>query len=559
MTKRIFRSIFSVSAVILVISIGLIMGLLYGHFGDQLEKELKQEAVYLAIVVENDGVESLNRLSKTGERVTLIDEDGTVLYDNKADAGTMENHQDREEVQAAQKSGEGYASRTSATLGEKTVYYALRLENGQILRVSSTQYTIVRILGGLIQPILVMIFLMLILSLAAAFHSSRKIVEPLNKLNLDDPKMNDTYDEITPLLTRINKQQKTIREQLSEAKRQQEEFAIITNNMSEGLLVIDKQTEILSCNTSAVKLLGAKKAVTDQSVLTMNRSEPFRKAVEGVLKGKHMADFIELEDGVRQLIANPVLEDGKVTGAVLLLVDVTEKMQRESLRREFTANVSHELRTPLTSISGFAEIMQDGYVKPEDVKRVAGKIYDEAQRLITLVGDVMEISRLDEGITEYKKERVDLLDVVEDCKERLQEAADRKEIQVEVIGQSFVFETTKTILEEVVYNLLDNAIKYNKEQGKVTVRIFQKDGEFGFSVKDTGIGIPLIHQDRIFERFYRVDKARSRAAGGTGLGLSIVRDTVLQHGGAVTARRREPEGTCFEVSFAQWNGEEVGR
>ena len=549
MTKRIFCSIFSVSAVILVISIGLIMGLLYGHFGDQLEKELKQEAVYLAIAVENDGVESLNRLSKTGERVTLIDEDGTVLYDNKADAGTMENHQDREEVQAAQKSGEGYASRTSATLGEKTVYYALRLENGQILRVSSTQYTIVRILGGLIQPILVMIFLMLILSLAAAFHSSRKIVEPLNKLNLDDPKMNDTYDEITPLLTRINKQQKTIREQLSEAKRQQEEFAIITNNMSEGLLVIDKQTEILSCNTSAVKLLGAKKAVTDQSVLTMNRSEPFRKAVEGVLKGKHMADFIELEDGVRQLIANPVLEDGKVTGAVLLLVDVTEKMQRESLRREFTANVSHELRTPLTSISGFAEIMQDGYVKPEDVKRVAGKIYDEAQRLITLVGDVMEISRLEEGITEYKKERVDLLDVVEDCKERLQEAADRKEIQVEVIGQSFVFETTKTILEEVVYNLMDNAIKYNKEQGKVTVRIFQKDGEFGFSVKDTGIGIPLIHQDRIFERFYRVDKSRSKEIGGTGLGLSIVKHAAAYLGGELDIDSTEGEGTEINIKF----------
>ena len=549
MTKRIFRSIFSVSAVILVISIGLIMGLLYGHFEDQLEKELKQEAVYLAIAVENDGVESLNRLSKTGERVTLIDEDGTVLYDNKADAGTMENHQDREEVQAAQKSGEGYASRTSATLGEKTVYYALRLENGQILRVSSTQYTIVRILGGLIQPILLMIFLMLILSLAAAFHSSRKIVEPLNKLNLDDPKMNDTYDEITPLLTRINKQQKTIREQLSEAKRQQEEFAIITNNMSEGLLVIDKQTEILSCNTSAVKLLGAKKAVTDQSVLTMNRSEPFRKAVEGVLKGKHMADFIELEDGVRQLIANPVLEDGKVTGAVLLLVDVTEKMQRESLRREFTANVSHELRTPLTSISGFAEIMQDGYVKPEDVKRVAGKIYDEAQRLITLVGDVMEISRLDEGITEYKKERVDLLDVVEDCKERLQEAADRKEIQVEVIGQSFVFETTKTILEEVVYNLMDNAIKYNKEQGKVTVRIFQKDGEFGFSVKDTGIGIPLIHQDRIFERFYRVDKSRSKEIGGTGLGLSIVKHGVSCLGAKISVDSIQDEGSTFTVTW----------
>ena len=421
MTKRIFRSIFSVSAVILVISIGLILGLLYGHFGKKLEKELKQEAAYLALAVEKDGGESLAKLSKTGERVTLIDSDGTVLYDNKTDSAVMENHQDRSEVQEAEKSGEGYASRTSATLGKKTIYYALRLENGQILRISSTQYTVAGILGGLIQPILVMIFLMLILSLAAAFHSSKKIVEPLNSLNLDDPKMNDTYDEITPLLSRINKQQKTIRQQLSNAKRQQEEFAIITNNMSEGLLVIDKQTELLSCNTSAVKLLGAKKAVTDQSVLTMNRSEPFRKAVEGVLKGKHMVETMELQDGVRQLLANPVMEDGKVTGGVLLLVDVTEKTQREALRREFTANVSHELRTPLTSISGFAEIMQDGYVKPEDVKRVAGKIYDEAQRLIVLVGDIMEISRLDEGVTEYKKEQTDLRDVIEECKERLQE------------------------------------------------------------------------------------------------------------------------------------------
>ena len=461
----------------------------------------------------------------------------------------MENHLDRSEVQEAEKSGEGYASRTSATLGKKTIYYALRLENGQILRVSSTQYTVAGILGGLIQPILVMIFLMLILSLAAAFHSSKKIVEPLNSLNLDDPKMNDTYDEITPLLSRINKQQKTIRQQLSNAKRQQEEFAIITNNMSEGLLVIDKQTELLSCNTSAVKLLGAKKAVTDQSVLTMNRSEPFRKAVEGVLKGKHMVETMELQDGVRQLIANPVMEDGKVTGGVLLLVDVTEKIQREALRREFTANVSHELRTPLTSISGFAEIMQDGYVKPEDVKRVAGKIYDEAQRLIVLVGDIMEISRLDEGVTEYKKEQTDLLDVIEECKERLQESADRKEIKIEVEGSPLVFETTKPILEEVVYNLMDNAIKYNREQGNVTVRIFRKEKQFGFSVKDTGIGIPLIHQDRIFERFYRVDKSRSKEIGGTGLGLSIVKHGVSCLGAQISVDSIPDEGSTFTVTW----------
>lgn len=549
MTKRIFRSIFSVSAVILVISIGLIMGLLYGHFGDQLEKELKQEAVYLAIAVENDGVESLNRLSKTGERVTLIDEDGTVLYDNKADAGTMENHQDREEVQAAQKSGEGYASRTSATLGEKTVYYALRLENGQILRVSSTQYTIVRILGGLIQPILVMIFLMLILSLAAAFHSSRKIVEPLNKLNLDDPKMNDTYDEITPLLTRINKQQKTIREQLSEAKRQQEEFAIITNNMSEGLLVIDKQTEILSCNTSAVKLLGAKKAVTDQSVLTMNRSEPFRKAVEGVLKGKHMADFIELEDGVRQLIANPVLEDGKVTGAVLLLVDVTEKMQRESLRREFTANVSHELRTPLTSISGFAEIMKNGMVPPADMGKFAEKIYDEAQRLIALVQDIIKLSKLDEKDTSLCEEEVELDALVQEACERLQPAAERKRVTLSAETEPILFRGVKQVLSEMIYNLCDNAIRYNKEGGAVFVTLKQKADRISLTVRDTGIGIAKEEQGRIFERFYRVDASRSAENGGTGLGLSIVKHGAALHNGKIFIESEIGNGTSIEISL----------
>lgn len=549
MTKRIFRSIFSVSAVILVISIGLIMGLLYGHFGDQLEKELKQEAVYLAIAVENDGVESLNRLSKTGERVTLIDEDGTVLYDNKADAGTMENHQDREEVQAAQKSGEGYASRTSATLGEKTVYYALRLENGQILRVSSTQYTIVRILGGLIQPILVMIFLMLILSLAAAFHSSRKIVEPLNKLNLDDPKMNDTYDEITPLLTRINKQQKTIREQLSEAKRQQEEFAIITNNMSEGLLVIDKQTEILSCNTSAVKLLGAKKAVTDQSVLTMNRSEPFRKAVEGVLKGKHMADFIELEDGVRQLIANPVLEDGKVTGAVLLLVDVTEKMQRESLRREFTANVSHELRTPLTSISGFAEIMKNGMVPPADMGKFAEKIYNEAQRLIALVQDIIKLSKLDEKDTSLCEEEVELDALVQEACERLQPAAERKRVTLSAETEPILFRGVKQVLSEMIYNLCDNAIRYNKEGGAVFVTLKQKADRISLTVRDTGIGIAKEEQGRIFERFYRVDASRSAENGGTGLGLSIVKHGAALHNGKIFIESEIGNGTSIEISL----------
>ena len=549
MTKRIFRSIFSVSAIVLVISISLILGILYGHFGDQLESELKQEAQYLALAVEGKGTEVLEKLPKGGERVTLVSKDGTVLFDNQADKDTMENHLEREEIQEALKSGQGKARRTSSTIGKHTVYYALRLSDGNVIRVSSTQYSLGGLLGGMIQPVLLLIFIMLVLSLFVAFRVSKRIVEPLNHLDLENPKTNDVYDELSPLLSKIYKQQKTIQQQLGEAKRQQEEFSIITNNMSEGLVVMDKQTELLSSNNSALKLLGVKKASPEQSVLTLNRSEPFRRAVEDVLGGKHVVSNIELEDGIRQLIANPVYEDGKITGGVLLLVDVTEKMQREKLRREFTANVSHELKTPLTSISGYAEIMQDGYVKQEDVKRVAGKIYDEAQRLINLVGDIIEISRLDEGISIYKEERVDLYEVAGEMLNRLQEEAVKKEIQMELLGESLVFMTIRPILEEVIYNLCDNAIKYNRNQGKVTVRVFCTEKQFGFSVSDTGIGISMVHQDRIFERFYRVDKSRSKEIGGTGLGLSIVKHGAVCLGAKISLDSVPEEGSTFTVSW----------
>ncbi len=549
MTKRIFRSIFLVSALILCVNFAMILGVLYYHFGERLEKELKKEASYLALTVEKNGVDGLEPLSKNDDRVTLIAADGTVLFDNHAETEEMENHLNREEVKEALEKGSGTASRMSATLSEKTVYYAIRLSEGEVLRVSSTQYSVPGLLGGMIQPLILLVGLMLVLSGAVAARISKKVVEPLNQLDLDHPEQNETYEELSPLLSRIKRQQNTIHKQLSNARRQQEEFSIITDNMSEGLLVIDRRTELLSSNASALKLLDVAKADQGKSVLMLNRSEPFRRAVEKVLSGRHAAELMELNDGIRQLLANPVFCEGEVTGGVLLLVDVTEKMQREKLRREFTANVSHELKTPLTSISGFAEIMQDGYVKEEDLKRVAGKIYDEAQRMITLVGDVMEISRLDEGGMTCQEERIDLYEIAEETIRRLQEAADKKELQVELQGDSLIFQTVRSIVEEILYHLLDNAIKYNHQQGSIFLEVFQKEESFGITVKDTGIGIPAIYQERIFERFYRVDKSRSKEIGGTGLGLSIVKHGAACIGANITVESVQGEGAAFTLSW----------
>ena len=374
MTKRIFRSIMLVSALVLVIGLGFIMGILYHYFGSQIEKELKSETAYLAISVENMGLSALDKLPAESARVTLIDEDGTVLFDNKADAAGMENHADRQEVIAAKLKGTGKATRQSDTLAEKTIYYAKQLTNGQILRVSSTQYTVAALIGELVQPMLYVLLMMVVLSALFAARISKKIVSPINDLDLEEPERTEAYDEISPLLTKINKQQRTIRKQLADARRQQQEFSIITENMSEGLLVIDAQTDLLSYNSSALRLLDAAETQAHTSVLSLNRSEPFQQAVDAVLSGRHTSSNLQIGDSFCQVIANPVLRDKEVTGAVLLLVDITEKIQRENLRREFTANVSHELKTPLTSISGFAEIIQDGFVKPEDIKKFAGKI-----------------------------------------------------------------------------------------------------------------------------------------------------------------------------------------
>lgn len=543
MKKRIFRSIMLVSVTCVIAGLAFLMGILYHFFGNQLEKELKAEASYLAVAVEKEGEAAFESLPLEAARVTLIDSDGTVLFDNKADAKSMENHGERKEVKAAMETGTGKSVRQSDTLMEKTVYYAKKLSNGQILRVSSNQYTVAAILKELFLPLIYVVLLMAVMGAVFASRLTKRIVEPLNEVDFDHPEQAETYEEIAPLLTKINKQQKTIGKQIADARRQQEEFSIITENMSEGLLVIDNQTDLLSCNSSARNLLAASGMQKQQSVFSLNRSEPFRQAVDAVLAGKHGETILRVGDNYCQVTGNPVFSDGAVTGGVLLLVDITEKIQRENLRREFTANVSHELKTPLTSISGFAEIIQDGFVKPQDVKIFAGKIFDEAQRLITLVGDVIKISQLDEGCLPYQKEDVDVYVLAKNILERFKEPAEKKGISLYLEGEHAVLSTVEPILDEVLANLCDNAVKYNRIDGNVTVTVLNGKHAVSISVADTGLGISQGEKTRIFERFYRVDKSHSKEVGGTGLGLSIVK-----HGAAFLGAKLELESTLEKGS-----------
>lgn len=549
MTKKIFKSTVLVSASVLILGIAFVLGILYQYFGKQLDTELAREASYLAYGVEQQGEEYLQQLKNTDSRITYIGEDGTVIYDNEADAAEMENHKDREEFQEALATGAGEAQRMSSTLSEKTVYYAKRLSDNSVLRVSSTQYSAFALVLQLIQPVLCIIFVMLILAGVFASKIAGKIVEPINELDLEKPDENEIYEEVAPLLGKINRQNRQIRTQLEEARRNQEEFSIITENMQEGLLVIDSYTMILSGNSSAWKIFQVDKPGTGRSVYSLDRNEDFRKVIETVLEGKHGSALLHLDNEFVQLIANPVNRDGKTVGAVLLLMNETEKVQRENLRREFSANVSHELKTPLTSISGFAEIIQDGFVKEEDVKKFAGRIYKEAQRLIQLVEDTIRISQLDEGENPYEWENIDLYTVAKDVCGNLNETAKKKNVHLYIEGERLICRTVRPILEEILYNLCDNGIKYNKDNGIVSILIKDLGNEVQLSVEDNGIGIPREDRKRVFERFYRVDKSHSKEIGGTGLGLSIVKHGVTFLGGTLNLVSEVDKGTEITVTL----------
>ena len=549
MIKKIFKSIMAVCTVVLVLGLAFVMGILYRYFGKQISTELEKEASYVAQGVELSGVEYLEKLKGKNSRITLIDKDGSVLYDNQAEASSMENHEDREEVEEAAATGKGEAVRMSETLSEKTIYYALRLEDGKILRVSSTQYSVLALVYQLIVPVLWILLLMIVLSGVFAFRLSKKVVEPVNNLDLEHPEENEIYEEVAPLLSRMYKQNKEIKNQIDTARRQQEEFSIITENMQEGLVVIDRYTMILSGNSSVWKLFHVSEPKSGESVYVLNRSEEFQSIIDKALDGKHNEAVLKVDGSDIHVIANPVMRENQVEGAVLLLVNVTEKLEREKLRREFSANVSHELKTPLTSISGFAEIIQDGYVKEEDIRAFAGRIYKEAQRLITLVEDVIRISQLDEGEVPYEWTETDLYQTVKNVFGTLSEAAKKQDVHLYIEGERIKLHTVPNILEEVLFNLCDNAIKYNKQGGSVCIRLEENGDNVCISVQDNGVGIPKEDQSRVFERFYRVDKSHSKEIGGTGLGLSIVKHGVSFLGGEVELESTPGQGTEITISF----------
>lgn len=549
MTKKIFKSIMFVCALVLAVGLAAVMGILYSNFDGQMRKELSKEAAYLAYGVEQQGLNYLKNIKDKSARITYIDQDGTVLFDNEADVSEMKNHSDRTEFQKAEKYGAGESSRYSDTLSEKTIYYALRLKDGTVLRVSGTQDSVLALVENLIFPLCGLLCLMLILSGIMASAISKRIVKPINELDLESPEENLIYEELSPLLSKIHRQNREIQNQLELAKQQQEEFALITENMQEGLIVIDKYTMILSANSSAWNLFHMDRVCQGESVYCLDREEEFRHAIEQVLSGEHTELVLKLNGSDIQLIANPVIRDKKTEGAVVLLVNVTEKLERESLRREFSANVSHELKTPLTSISGFAEIMQGGLVKNEDIPKFAGRIYKESQRLLQLVEDVIQISQLDEEKTSYVWEPVDVYQVCKNAFESLKEKAKRLNVHLYICGERMKMEAVRTLLEEAIYNVCDNAIKYNRNDGSVSVFLTQIAQEIQIVVKDTGVGIPKEDQDRVFERFYRVDKSHSKEIGGTGLGLSIVKHAVGALKGSVMLRSEEGNGTEICMKF----------
>ena len=549
MYKKIFRSTCLASILVMLVSVALVTEVLYRYLGDQVVEELRAEAAYAAIGLEQGGTAYLeNAAAEEDRRITLIDSDGTVLYDSGAAAGQMENHGGREEILQAAETGEGISRRYSDTILEQSVYYALRLENGQILRVSAQQTTRLRLVGSIALPACCVILAAVVLSGILSAWLSKSIVRPLNQIDLDAPQNGAVYPELEPLMSRLDRQRHIINTQLVTARQKQEEFRLITENMSEGFLVVDERANLLTYNSAALRLLEKGESSMGSAVSQLSGDPEFRALVHRALSGSHATCVIGAENRRCQLMANPVTEGKTIIGAVVVILDVTEQTERERLRREFTANVSHELKTPLTSISGFAELMRTGMVAQSDVVDFSNTIYDEAQRLITLVSDIIRLSELDEGPATGELHQVDLLTLSEKILRRLEPAAAKAGVTIAVSGDHAHVSGVEKILDEMIYNLCDNAIKYNRPGGRVDVFVNEGDPVV-LRVRDTGIGIPPVHQSRVFERFYRVDKSHSREIGGTGLGLSIVKHAALFHGAEISLKSVVDRGTTITVTF----------
>lgn len=540
----------AVSLAVLAASLVLIVGVLHGYFQNQVLEELRQKTTYAALGVEQAGMDYLTGDLPRSSRVTWVAADGTVLFDNWEDPAAMANHADRAEIREALLTGKGSSARYSDTLAEKTLYYALRLSDGSVLRVSDTQDTVWLLVLEAVQPVAFVLLAALVLALWLSGRVARQLVAPINAMDLEDPEGEPPYEELAPLLGRIRSQNRQIRRQMQDLRRRQEEFGAITENMSEGLLVIDRETRVLSYNTAALRLLRGAKPQAGESAYALNREMGFRRCVEGALSGQRTEQLLERDGSCRQVIASPVQQDGAVGavgGAVLVVLDVTEKEQREQLRREFTANVSHELKTPLTSILGTAEILENGLVQPVDIPHFAGNIHREAQRLIGLVNDIIKLSRLDEGDSGGQWETVELHALAENVLAQLGQAAETKQVTLRLEGGKALARGVPQILEEILYNLCDNAVAYNRPGGSVTVTVEESEQGARMAVADTGVGIPPEARERVFERFYRLDKSHSGT--GTGLGLSIVKHGAAYLGAKLSLESQVGVGSTFTVEF----------
>lgn len=548
MTKKIFKSILIVAGTVLLASIVIIMGCLYEYFSNIQKDKLADELDIAASAVELYGTDYLKDIDSERYRITWIQADGKVIYDTQAGADSMENHADRQEVKQALAEGEGSSSRYSDTLMEKTSYYARLLDDGSVLRVSTTYATAGLLVLGMLQPILVVLIAALVLSGMLARRISKRIVEPMNSIDLDRPLENDTYEELSPLLNRINQQHKEIEMQMRYLKQRTDEFTQITESMKEGLILLDNKGNVLSINEAAQNILETDSDCIGQSFLSIERSRNINNAIQSAFEEGHSEIYAQYGSREYQVDISRIESGGETVGAVLLAFDITEQQNAQRNRREFTANVSHELKTPLQGIIGSAELIENGMVKPEDMPRFTGHIRKEASRLVTLIEDIIRLSQLDEG-RQMPSEQVDLFELADEVKSVLEGACEAKHINMKLMGEHVSIDGVKRLLYEIIYNLCDNAVKYNNEGGIADIDISSDEKNAYITVRDSGIGIPQDQQERVFERFYRVDKSHSKESGGTGLGLSIVKHAVSYHNGTVSMKSEPGNGTEIRVAL----------
>lgn len=551
MKKKILKSMIVLVVISILLTFSMMIFLLYDQSHKQMEITVENEAGYVKQALEDTGEGYLtDRVANiSASRITFIDTDGTVLYDSAEDIGELGNHKDRPEIEEAVAVGSGKATRLSATLGEETFYYALRLDNGQIVRVARTTDSVFTTIKDCIVPLVLIFIIVIVIAVLLTKGQIEHLVAPLNSLDLEHPLENDIYEEMSPLLTRINQQNQQIARQVVTLREKQDEYDTITENMKDGLVVTDKSA-ILSINKKALELFHIKKEeCVHKNILTLSRNQDLKRCLDLALEGRSNDRVVELEGRNYQLLGNPVRVDGKIRGAVIFLLDVTEKSQSEKMRREFSANVSHELKTPLMSISGYAELMMNNMVKADNMQEFASRIYQEATRLSVLVSDIIKLSKLDEQQESIPVEEVDLWAMAADVSWQLQQMAGEKNIRIKVEGELVKLQGNSQVLGEMIYNLCENAVKYNNPGGKVILGVRRGDKDAIITVEDTGIGIPAAEQERIFERFYRVDKSRSQEIQGTGLGLSIVKHSVLLHHGEIKLNSVVGKGTKITVTL----------